>query len=65
MTGRTHHPPHSRLIRPFFGLNKAFRQIGKHSPQLQSLLREHGDEVTLTCAHDPHDLDACRKLGWA
>lgn len=60
-----HHPPHSRLVRRLFHLNKAFHQIGVHSPRLRSLLREHGDEVTLTCSHDPHDLDACRKLAWA
>jgi len=60
-----HHPLHSRLVRPFFDLNAAFRQIGKHSPRLRSLLREHGDEVTLTCSHDPHDLDACHRLAWA
>jgi glyoxylase-like metal-dependent hydrolase (beta-lactamase superfamily II) len=60
-----HHPPHSRLARHFFHLNKAFRQIGRHSPRLRSLSREHGDEVTLTCSHDPHDLEACRRLKWA
>jgi glyoxylase-like metal-dependent hydrolase (beta-lactamase superfamily II) len=60
-----HDPPHSGLVKPFFRLNKAFRQIGKHSPQLRALRRLHGDQVTLTCSHDPHDLEACRTLKWA
>lgn len=50
------HPPYYRVIRPLFNLNKCFKQIGKHSPRLRALLREHGDEVQLTCSHDPHEL---------
>lgn len=57
-------PTHSRLTRLFFGLNKAFRQIGKHSPQLRALRRAYGEQVALTCSHDPHDLEACRTLEW-
>ncbi len=58
-------PSYSRLFRLLFHLNKAFRQIGKHSPRLRALLDEHSDEVTLTCSHDPHDLEVCRTLAWA
>jgi glyoxylase-like metal-dependent hydrolase (beta-lactamase superfamily II) len=49
-------PPYQRTIRPFFNINKAMRPIGKHSPQLRTLLRKHGDQVQLTCSHDPHEL---------
>ena len=58
-------PPHGRLARLFFGLNKAFRQIGTHSPRLRALRRAHGDQVALTCSHDPYDLELCRTLAWA
>jgi glyoxylase-like metal-dependent hydrolase (beta-lactamase superfamily II) len=58
-------PSYSRLFRLLFHLNKAFRQIGKHSPRLRALLDEHRDEVTLTCSHDPHGLEVCRTLAWA
>lgn len=51
------HPPYYRLIRPLINLNKAFREIGKHAPRLRALLREHGDEVRLTCSHDPHEFE--------
>ena len=50
-------PPYYRLIRPLINLNKAFRQIGKHSLRLRALLREHGDEVRLTCSHDPWEFE--------
>jgi glyoxylase-like metal-dependent hydrolase (beta-lactamase superfamily II) len=51
-------PPYQRLIRPMFDLlNKAYRQIGKHSPRLRALLRAHGDQVQLTCSHDPHEFE--------
>jgi glyoxylase-like metal-dependent hydrolase (beta-lactamase superfamily II) len=50
-------PPYYRLFRPLFNLNRAFKQIGKHSPRLRALLREHGDQVQLTCSHDPWELD--------
>jgi glyoxylase-like metal-dependent hydrolase (beta-lactamase superfamily II) len=49
-------PPYSHLARPLFNLNKSFRQIGRHSPRLRTLLRAHGDEVALTCSHDPYEL---------
>jgi glyoxylase-like metal-dependent hydrolase (beta-lactamase superfamily II) len=58
------HPTCSRLVRMLFHLNKSFRQIGKHSPRLRALLHAHGDEITLTCSHDPHDLEMCRTLAW-
>lgn len=50
-------PPYYRLIRPLINLNRSFRQIGKHSPRLRALLREHSGEVQLTCSHDPHELE--------
>jgi len=53
-------PPYYRLIRPLFNLNKPFGQIGKHSPRLRALLRAHGDQVRLTCSHDPHELEKFR-----
>ena len=50
-------PPYYKLFRPCLHLNKSFRQIGKHSPQLRALLRKHGDEVQLTCSHDPREFE--------
>lgn len=52
-------PPYYRAFRPYFGMTSAFRAIGRHSPRLRDLLRAHGDEVRLTCTHDPHEF---RKL---
>jgi glyoxylase-like metal-dependent hydrolase (beta-lactamase superfamily II) len=40
------------LIKPV----KAFRALGKHSPRLRTLLRDHGDEVSIFCSHDPYEL---------
>jgi len=51
------HPPYHRLFRPFFNVNRAMRSIGAHGPRLRHVLRAHGDEVTLTCTHDPVELD--------
>jgi glyoxylase-like metal-dependent hydrolase (beta-lactamase superfamily II) len=50
------HPPYYGLIRPLMSTNKSFRQIGKHSVRLRALVREHGDQVCLTCSHDPREL---------
>jgi glyoxylase-like metal-dependent hydrolase (beta-lactamase superfamily II) len=50
-------PPHYGLWKLMVLANKAYRAIGKHSPRLRKLLREHGDEVTLTCSHDPVELE--------
>jgi len=50
-------PPYHRLMRPLIDLNKSFRQVGKHSPRLRALLRAHGDQVRLTCSHDPHEFE--------
>ena len=52
-----HSPPYQRTLRHFINLNRAKRPIGKHSPRLRVLLREHGDEVQLTCSHDPRELE--------
>lgn len=49
--------PHYRWIRPILLLNKTFRVIGAHAPRLSALLRSHGDEVTLTCSHDPVEIN--------
>jgi glyoxylase-like metal-dependent hydrolase (beta-lactamase superfamily II) len=48
-------PPYTRLFGPVIYANKAFRQIGRHAPRLRAPLRAHGDQVRLTCTHDPHD----------
>jgi len=50
-------PGHTRGHSGVALLNKGFRQISKHSPRLRALLREHGDEVTLTCSHDPREFE--------
>jgi glyoxylase-like metal-dependent hydrolase (beta-lactamase superfamily II) len=50
-------PPYQRLIRRLINVNRAMRPIGEHSPRLRALLREHGDEVRLTCSHDPWELE--------
>jgi glyoxylase-like metal-dependent hydrolase (beta-lactamase superfamily II) len=55
--------PYQRLIRPLFNLNKSFRRIGAHSPRLRELLRTHGDEVVLTCSHDPYEFDKFAEQG--
>jgi len=49
--------PYQRLLRPIFNINKAFRRIGIHSSRLRTLLQRHGDEVQLTCSHDPVELE--------
>ena len=51
------HPPYHRLLRPWFNVNRAMRAIGAHSPRLRALLDQHGDEIRLTCTHDPHELE--------
>ncbi len=50
-------PPYQRVFRPFFNISGAMRAIGRHSPRLRALRRAHGDEVRLTCSHDPHELE--------
>ncbi len=50
-------PPYYGLLKHYIHLNKALRQIGKHSPRLRALLREHEDEVRLTCSHDPREFE--------
>lgn len=46
-------PPDYGIWKLMIVMNKVFRAIGKHSARLRELVREHGDEVTLTCSHDP------------
>ena len=41
---------------PLFNVNKAMHLIGAHAPRLRALLKAHGDEVRLTCTHNPHEL---------
>ena len=53
-------PPYQRLVRPLINLNSSFRRIGDHSSRLRDLLRDHGDEVVLTCSHDPVELEKLR-----
>ena len=55
--GHPFQPPYRRLLRPLFNVNRAMRPIGAHAPRLRALLGEHGDEVRLTCTHDPHELE--------
>jgi glyoxylase-like metal-dependent hydrolase (beta-lactamase superfamily II) len=52
-----HPPPYQRTLRRFINLNRAMRPIGVHSPRLRALLCEHGDQVQLTCSHDPRELE--------
>ena len=49
--------PRRGWLWPHMYFNRAFRQIGKHSPRLRALLRAHGDEVQLTCSHDPREFE--------
>jgi glyoxylase-like metal-dependent hydrolase (beta-lactamase superfamily II) len=48
-------PPHYGIWKLMVWANKAYRAMGKHSPRLRQLVRDHGDEVTLFCSHDPVD----------
>jgi glyoxylase-like metal-dependent hydrolase (beta-lactamase superfamily II) len=48
-------PPNSRLWRPLVNLVRPFRMVGIHSSRLRLLQREHGDEIALTCTHDPFE----------
>ena len=50
-------PPHYGIWKLMVLGNKAYRAIGRHSPRLRQLIREHGDEVILTCSHDPVELE--------
>jgi hypothetical protein len=50
-------PPYHRLLGPLFNVNKAMRLIGAHAPRLRVLLQAHGDDVRLTCTHNPHELE--------
>jgi len=52
-----HPPPYQRTLRHFINLNRAMRPIGIHSPRLRALLRTHGDQVQLTCSHDPQEFE--------
>jgi glyoxylase-like metal-dependent hydrolase (beta-lactamase superfamily II) len=49
--------PYSRSLRHLVNLNRAFRRIGDHSPRLRTLIAEHGDEVEITCSHDPREFE--------
>jgi glyoxylase-like metal-dependent hydrolase (beta-lactamase superfamily II) len=55
--GNPRHPKYYKLFRPLFYMSKPFRVIGNHTPRLRQLLLEHGDEVQLTCTHDPVELE--------
>jgi glyoxylase-like metal-dependent hydrolase (beta-lactamase superfamily II) len=48
--------PYQRLVRPLFNVSSCFRRIGDHSSRLRALARAHGDQVRLTCSHDPVEL---------
>jgi glyoxylase-like metal-dependent hydrolase (beta-lactamase superfamily II) len=50
------HPPYYRLFKPYWALSYAFRAIGKYGARLRDLRLRHGDEITLTCSHDPVEL---------
>jgi glyoxylase-like metal-dependent hydrolase (beta-lactamase superfamily II) len=49
--------PYAGSLRHLMDLNKSFRQIGAHSHRLRELAAAHGDEVVLTCSHDPCEFD--------
>jgi glyoxylase-like metal-dependent hydrolase (beta-lactamase superfamily II) len=55
--------PYARTLRPFVNLNYAFRNIGRHSRRLQELVRQYGDEVTLTNSHDPIEFNKLVPIG--
>lgn len=46
------YPPRHKLVLSMMGFIQAFKVLGAHSPRLRQLCREHGDEVTIFCAHD-------------
>jgi glyoxylase-like metal-dependent hydrolase (beta-lactamase superfamily II) len=50
-------PPHYGIWKLMVLANRAYRAMGRHSPRLRELVREHGDEVTLTCSHDPVEFE--------
>jgi glyoxylase-like metal-dependent hydrolase (beta-lactamase superfamily II) len=51
------HKAPSRNLRHLMNLNRAFKPIGAHSPRLRQLVIDHGDQVTLTCSHDPYEFE--------
>lgn len=52
-----HKPPGYWLWRPLWSLSYPFRRVGRHSARLRKLIRAHGDEITLTCSHDPVEFE--------
>lgn len=49
--------PYQRSLRLLMNLNRAFRAIGAHSPRLRALVADHGEDVILTCSHDPVEFE--------
>jgi glyoxylase-like metal-dependent hydrolase (beta-lactamase superfamily II) len=56
-------PPYQCVVRLLFNVNRAMRAIGMHSARLRALVRAHGDEVRLTCSHDPWELERLQVAG--
>ena len=48
-------PPYHRLFRPLFFLHPVTRSFFIYDEDLRRLRRELGDELTIFCAHDPHE----------
>jgi glyoxylase-like metal-dependent hydrolase (beta-lactamase superfamily II) len=51
-----HQPRFHAFSSAVLSLSKPWRQFDLYAAQLQALLRDHGDEVTVFCSHDPADL---------
>ncbi len=49
-------PPDYVILKLMRNSNKVFRSMGRHTPRLRQLLREHGDEIKMMCSHDPVEL---------
>jgi glyoxylase-like metal-dependent hydrolase (beta-lactamase superfamily II) len=53
-------------LRFFQNLNAADNKARKHNQErLRELAAQHGDEITLICSHDPHELERERARGAA
>lgn len=51
-----HYPSRHKLALDIMGFfSYPFRVLGSHSQDLRNLIREHGDEVRIFCAHDPYE----------
>ena len=49
-------PPALKVFQTAMAVDNAQRR--RNAARLQELQRDHGDEIRMFCAHDPHDLAA-------